>query len=336
MSKDHSTFLDDWLKDPEFSRWVAKVPNDSLSARCKFCKKSFTLSNMGRQALVSHASGKKHLKNVHSISTFFKPSNSSKSSSQPPAENVTKQGTIDLYVSNTQNTKAEIIWALKCVTEGYSNNSCTNINNVFQTMFPDSFIAKSFKMGPDKLRYAVNFGLAPYFKTVLEQQVKNSECISISFDESLNNVMQDSEMDIVVQYFDTSDNKVVVRYWDSSFLGHGTHLDILRHFNEATANLNPSKIFQVSMDGPSVNWKFLEKLTNERKDKDLHQLIDIGSCGLHIIHGAFKTGAEASEWNLKETLKGAFQLFYNTPARREDFESVTETSVYPLFFCATR
>ena len=42
MSKDHSTFLDDWLKDPEFSRWVAKVPNDGLSARCKFCKKNFT------------------------------------------------------------------------------------------------------------------------------------------------------------------------------------------------------------------------------------------------------------------------------------------------------
>ena len=42
MSKDHSTFLDDWLKDPEFSQWVAKVPNDSLSARCKFCKKNFT------------------------------------------------------------------------------------------------------------------------------------------------------------------------------------------------------------------------------------------------------------------------------------------------------
>ena len=202
-------------------------------------------------------------------------------------------------------------------------------------MFPDSFIAKSFKMGPDKLRYVVNFGLPPYFKTALEQQVKNSECISVSFDDSLNNVMQDSEMDIVVWYFDTSD-KVVVRYWDSSFLGHRTHLDILRHFNETTANLNPSKIFQVSMDGLSVNWKFLEKLTNERKDKDFHQLTDIGSCGLHIIHGAFKTGAEASEWNLKETLKGAFQLFYNTPARREDFESGTETSVYSLFFCATR
>ena len=142
-------------------------------------------------------------------------------------------------------------------------------------------------------------------------------------------------MDIVVRYFDT-DSKVVVRYLDSSFLGYGTHLDILRDFNEAAANLNPSKIFQVSMDGPSVNWKFLEKLTNERKDKDFHQLIDIGSCGLHIIHGAFKNGAETSELNLKETLKGTFQLFYNTPARREDFESVTETSVYPLFFCATR
>ena len=29
-------------------------------------------------------------------------------------------------------------------------------------MFPDSRISQSFRLGADKIRYAVNFGIAPY------------------------------------------------------------------------------------------------------------------------------------------------------------------------------
>ena len=90
------------------------------------------------------------------------------------------------------------------------------------------------------------------------------------------------------------------------------------------------------MDGPSVNWKFLNEVSKRRKDDELHALIEIGSCGLHIIHGAFKSGAEMTNWNIKQVLKGAFQILHDTPARREDYESVTGSIIYPLFFCATR
>ena len=68
-------------------------------------------------------------------------------------------------------------------------------------MFPDSDIAKSFKLGPDKLRYETNFGIAPYFKSCLMSQVKDSEAFVISFDESLNDVTQNCEMDIIIRFF---------------------------------------------------------------------------------------------------------------------------------------
>ena len=43
-----------------------------------------------------------------------------------------------------------------------------------------------------------------------------------------------------------------------------------------------------------------------------------------------------SEWKSKKTLKGAFQVLHDTPARREDYVDITVSIVYPLFYCPTR
>ena len=57
--KDQTYFSKDWLEDPDFKNWFVSCTNNT-QARCKLCQKTFNLSNMGRQALVSHASGKKN------------------------------------------------------------------------------------------------------------------------------------------------------------------------------------------------------------------------------------------------------------------------------------
>ena len=38
---------------------------------------------------------------------------------------------------------------------------------------------------------------------------------------------------------------------------------------------------------------------------------------------------------IKEALKGGFQLLHNSPARCEDYESVSGSTKYPLYYCAT-
>ena len=40
-------------------------------------------------------------------------------------------------------------------------------------------------------------------------------------------------------------------------------------------------------------------------------MIDVGFCGLHNVHRAFRNGMEASEWNLAKLLKEAWQLFHD-------------------------
>ena len=75
------------------------------------------------------------------------------------------------------------------------------------------------------------------------------------------------------------------------YFGHGTHVDLLKNFPDGLEGFDSSKMIQVSMDSPSVNLKFLEVLKKSREDIDLPKLIGIGSCSLHLAHGAFKSGA---------------------------------------------
>ena len=61
------------------------------------------------------------------------------------------QSTLDVLVKSSITTKAEIMWTLKCVLSGFSNNSCANINIMFKSMFPDSNIASAFSMATTKV-----------------------------------------------------------------------------------------------------------------------------------------------------------------------------------------
>jgi hypothetical protein len=45
---------------------------------------------------------------------------------------------------------ADICWTIKAITSHYSYKSCKNIGNMFQFMFPDSPIAKTFACAEKK------------------------------------------------------------------------------------------------------------------------------------------------------------------------------------------
>ena len=135
-------------------------------------------------------------------------------------------------------------------------------------MFPDSEVAKKFQVGPNKVKYLTNYGIKLYVKSLLDESIKNSEFFIISFDESLNKVTQDCDMDILIRYFDSSENLVKTSFYDSRFLGHSTHSDLLEHFNDTIKELNPNKLYQISMDEPSVNLKFYDKVAKEREENE--------------------------------------------------------------------
>ena len=202
--------------------------------------------------------------------------------------------------------------------------------------FSDSKIAKSFERGATKLKYVINFLIAPYFRDRLYNHLQKSDCFVISFDESLNGYTQNCQMDTLIRYFDHVENRVKVRYLESKFFEHATHEDLFIQFMQALFKLDTNKIIQVSMDGPIVNLKFLEKLQKDRLENEQHELINIGSCGLHTIHSAFKTGAESTSWNIRKTFHVSYQILHDLPACRDDFETIATYDIYPFNFWATR
>ena len=87
-------------------------------------------------------------------------------------------------------TDAEIRWCLKNVVSSYSFRSCDGLTDLSGSMFPGSTIAEKFCLQIDKYAYFINYGIAPHFCSILMNNVKDSEFYTISFDESLNTVIQ--------------------------------------------------------------------------------------------------------------------------------------------------
>ena len=55
-----------------------------------------------------------------------------------------------------------------------------------------------------------------------------------------------------------------------------------------------------------MNWKFLSNLKEEiQTDSTDPQLLDLGSCSLHVVHGALQTGHGAAKWNGNSFLRGS-------------------------------
>ena len=84
------------------------------------------------------------------------------------------------------------------------------------------------------------------------------------------------------------------------------------------------------MDDPNANLKFSEVAKKVREGAKLRKLIDPSSFNLHV-HGSFKT-----DWGLESVIKGGFQLLRFSPACREDYVSITGSSIFLLQFSATR
>ena len=64
----------------------------------------------------------------------------------------------------------------------------------------------------------MNFGLAPYFKDLLLKEITVSDCFEVSFDESMNKVLQEEQVDVVqIRYWNEAAKLVDTRFFDSQF-----------------------------------------------------------------------------------------------------------------------
>ena len=121
-----STYFDDqWSQMPEFKSWLIRGDNNT-TAKCRVCpipRNKIELSNMGKQALKSYATGKKHCERLALYYKASRISFTSISKSQTPSpspriqtpDNSSKISTLNSYVVSDSVTDTEIRWTLKNV-----------------------------------------------------------------------------------------------------------------------------------------------------------------------------------------------------------------------------
>ena len=120
------------------------------------------------------------------------------------------------------------------------------------------------------------------------------------------------------------------------FLGHAYATTLQDKLHECCSSLGLSGPLQVSMDGPNVNRRAFDLLNDQLEGEVGHRLLNAGSCGLHTLHNSFRSGFGAVKWELEHSFNCLYHLFKDSPARREDFTSLTGSSVFPRKFCQTR
>ncbi|KAJ8672178.1 hypothetical protein QAD02_003437 [Eretmocerus hayati] len=195
----------------------------------------------------------------------------------------------------------------------------------------DDEIIREIQLGRTKIGYTVLYGIALYCESQLIQDLKSCGFLSIAFDESLNKVVKKSQMDIHVKYWNERTNQAETRYYDSCFLGHTRSCDLLSALVKCISALDRDDILQFEMDGPHFNCKFYDEYKADHPG-----LLELGSCGLHVVHGAFKDGMVATKWDLVNYSRSLYYLFRDYPARRAIYIHYSGSETFPQKFCGVR
>lgn len=74
------------------------------------------------------------------------------------------------FVGKKKDTLTAVMcWTIKAITSHYCYKSCENIGHIFQFMFLDSLIAKTFACAEKKTSYLATFSIVTYVLTLLKE-----------------------------------------------------------------------------------------------------------------------------------------------------------------------
>ena len=150
-----------------------------------------------------------------------------------------------------QILNAEILQCLHSAECNYSFASGKSDGKRFRLMFPDSEIAKKYEQGDTKIKYNIQFGIAPYLKEKLIYDVKNKP-FTFKFDETTTRQVK-KQYDGYLRYVSPTFKQVTNLYCGSLFVGHCGSEQLLEHFQHFVKNLSLDckLLLHVGMDGTS-------------------------------------------------------------------------------------
>ena len=335
-----TSFQDDWLSVEEFKDWLKKTSNPQ-KAHCTVCNTTFDINSGGRTSVESHHIGKRHGEKLENrrksmIGHYFVKKGANAEDQPTSSSKPQSSVLVAPYDLSAEVEAADIRWCLHMVDSHLSYRSCDVMPDLFKKMFPDSPVAQQFQMKKDKARYMIVFGIYPALRASLIATINASPWYSVSFDESHNRHQQKCQMDINIRYWNNHKNIVESSYLDSRFLYRPNAENLVEELTISTKELDMQKFLHLSMDGPFTNWCVLDLLDERLVEQGFRRTLNIGSCSLHILHGAFRTGMQKTEWGLGKLLKAMHKILDESPARRDVYLRVGDSEKFPLKFCDTR
>ena len=145
------------------------------------------------------------------------------------------------------------------------------------------------------------------------------------------------QMDVNLRYLNDETNIAETSYLDFlfRFLLRPTVENPKCELVASITGLDMAKFLQLSMEDLKTNWNVLNVVNNHLVEDGYKNLIEIGRCSLHTIHGAFQTGATKTGWELKKVLKVMYKIFNESPARRNVYLKVGSIK-FLMKFCEAR
>ena len=234
---------------------------------------------------------------------------------------VNKDGKSKTLSTEDMTTKAEICCCLNII-----DSNCS-FRAKYRKIFPDSAIANSYKRKSDKVKYMLQFGVAPFMRVVILNELKQLP-FSFCFDETTTSQVK-KQYDGYATYNSKHFGRIITVYLGTLFVGKCTVVDLLNHLNDMLDKIQLSFncILSHGMDGPSVNLAFKSKLELDL-EKHKKTLMDFGTCPLHFTSNAFREGLKTLtielDIDLDQIVLDLFGFFKYSAKRIAEYFDVTE------------
>ena len=136
----------------------------------------------------------------------------------------------------------------------------------------------------------IGHGLGPYFQqqTIDDILTSPNTYYTIHFDETTN-IQVKKQMDVLVRYYSEKHGEVKVRFLKALMFGHAfgkTVGDELWKTVEESG-LSPRFLLSLSSDGPNVSKSIKQNINNKLQENFKRQLVDTGSCQIHVACNSF-------------------------------------------------
>ena len=185
--------------------WLKQVKDDIYSARCVACgsvhKITAGVGIIKADEEIPMHRGKVKVIEPEQAKFFAKDSTL-----------ISTQGKISL-TSEQQKWNAEILRALNVVGRNHSFRSCAADNDLYQCMLPNSKIAKDYSQSKTKVKYVIEFGIAPHIRSLVQADIYERP-FTFHFDETTTSQVK-KHYDGYVTYYSKSRRGVQCVLWNT-------------------------------------------------------------------------------------------------------------------------